>query len=485
MALFRDIVDRVRGTHRIKWQFEVIIHDVEQLPPTLEGTFVEVYWHRHNLQALTNERRVSMGSAKFNQSISLVFNMDRDDKKHTFMEKTCKFCIRDAKHHKTLSSAVLDLSAFIDKPKTSGSLHFAKKGVGSGANLKYTLFSKGPTDEDADEITDRSSGSEPIAIPSATRSSISEAEVSDSDSDLSEMSQARHSVEFSDSEHVLSTSAPQPSASFAKDSFIQPGSTPPTFTVPETPTMTTTPPTPTVQQHSHSSPLSPATAIPPLPGLAHVSQGSHLSTIPPGSGDGETSPRRSKSPRPSNVMSVPVSHSVQHSASHTAQHPSKAAPRATASDLTSIVAKLDQEVRDQTAKLRDAIQRQEDAEAAVAQLGIERQDLEGIVGNLKAQQCKLSEDCERLERKVEDWRAVILNLKRHADDLHTAVEPRQQQAKDLRKQVDALKQERSELRAEIERYRCEVPETRSRYWMQQGRTFGILLVVLAISHLVV
>eukprot|EP00698_Gefionella_okellyi_P002304 TRINITY_DN12118_c0_g1_i1.p1 TRINITY_DN12118_c0_g1~~TRINITY_DN12118_c0_g1_i1.p1 ORF type:complete len:459 (+),score=99.77 TRINITY_DN12118_c0_g1_i1:1-1377(+) len=175
------------------------------------------------------------------------------------------------------------------------------------------------------------------------------------------------------------------------------------------------------------------------------------------------------SPRPARFLSLPAT-------------AANALPRSAATDMTSVIAKLDYELLEQRLKLKDCVQRQHDAEQSMDQLSIERVDLEAIVGTLKTQQSHLVEDCERLERKVADWRAQISNLQHHSDDLHKAVVPRHEQAKRLRDDIEQMKQERQALADEMAVFKSDLPSTRRQYWLRQGKVALITFTAVAVSQ---
>jgi len=99
---------RVRGTHRHRYQYELVLHDACDMMAALEGIVVELVWQRGRAQAVSHEvwliisafhiyqSRVTAGTVSFgHQRLSLYFFMEKDDKTHKFIEKPCKLILRE------------------------------------------------------------------------------------------------------------------------------------------------------------------------------------------------------------------------------------------------------------------------------------------------------------------------------------------------------------------------------------------------------
>lgn len=469
MALFfTELAARVRGMHRLRYHYDVTLHEVTQIMPALEGVYVELLWHRNQAQAVSEECRVTTGTALLQQQrLSLDFFLEQDDRTHKILPKRCKFTLREAKQRKELGYAELDLAQYHDK----GGPSVVTLPIGRGAHpamLKITIMAK------------PAFGSEDRGVDTVERCEVENTRCADKDS-VDTDSEDSLSAAMDDVSESLPRSAPVSNGSMRRvsgDAHITttstgadttPGTsrqTADSSTVPsaldDDDALSTSPPF--VASVQPPTPIGATGTQPALPAAPapHV-EGADQAPVPP----------RSRSPRPVGLMSMPVDRPRPSVSSQ----PSTPISKNAIADMTQLVAKLDQEIKEQEEILAQVKRQQKEARHEVETLQYERQDLESILTSLRQQQRVLTEDCERLDRRAEDSKGLIANLKRHASELESHLRPTEKRYRHVKRELEEMRAEKAALSSTVETLRGEIPVARRKWWFAQLQMLSVVLLV--------
>jgi len=115
-------------------------------------------------------------------------------------------------------------------------------------------------------------------------------------------------------------------------------------------------------------------------------------------------------------------------------------------------------------------------------LQYDRHDLEIIISSLRQQQQTLTDECERLDRRAEDCKGIIANLKVHASDLESHLKPHQKKYNELKHDIEKLRSEKAKLTSSLSRLRGEIPGARKHWFYAQLKVILIVILTFILSR---